>query len=207
MLFRLPRVYAAALTLFALFLSPLAEPAATTGTGARAEKSRFDIPAEDLGKALRDFAIQAKCNLSYDPASVEHLKAPAIKGDFTEPDALSLILRGTHLRAVNINKNTIQVLDRATSTSDSNSALTGAVVRLAYAAPDAPPPSSQNVAAPPEASSSAEDNKTPGLEEIVVTGTNISGVENKTVPLLTFDRDAIDHSGYATLSDFITALP
>ena len=207
MQFRLPRVYAAALILFALFLSPLAEPAATTGSGARAEKSRFDIPAEDLGKALRDFAIQAKCNLSYDPASVEHLKAPAIKGDFTEPDALSLILRGTHLRAVNINKNTIQVLDRAASTSDSNSALTGAVVRLAYATPDAPQPSSPNVPAPPEASSTAEDNKNPGLEEIVVTGTNISGVENKTVPLLTFDRDAIEGSGYATIADFITALP
>jgi iron complex outermembrane receptor protein len=211
MQFRLPRVYAAALTLFALFLSALAEPAATTGTSARVEKSRFDIPAEDLGKALRDFAIQAKCNLSYDPASVEHLKAPAIKGDFTEPDALSLILRGTHLRAVNINKNTIQVLDRAASTSDSNSALTGAVVRLAYATPDAQVPTSatanQNIAAPPASSSTAEDNKTPGLEEIVVTGTNISGVENKTVPLLTFDRDAIDRSGFATLADFITALP
>jgi iron complex outermembrane recepter protein len=204
---RLPRVYAAALTLFAFFLSPLAEPAAATGTGARVEKSRFDIPAEDLGKALRDFAIQAKCNLSYDPASVEHLKAPAIKGDFTEPDALSLILRGTHLRALNINKNTIEVLDSAASTSGSNSAHTGAVVRLAYATPDAPPPSSQNVAAPPEASSTAEDNKTPGLEEIVVTGTNISGVENKTVPLLTFDRDAIERSGYATTADFITSLP
>jgi iron complex outermembrane receptor protein len=206
MQFRLPRVYAAALTLFALFLSPLAEPAATNGSSARAEKSRFDIPAEDLGKALRDFAIQANCNLSYDPAIVEHLKAPAIKGDFTVPDALSLILRGTHLRAVNINENTIQVLDSAASTSDSNSALTGAVVRLAYATPEAPPPSSQNVA-PPEASSTTEDNKTPGLEEIVVTGTNISGVENKTVPLLTFDRDAIDRSGYATVADFITSLP
>jgi iron complex outermembrane recepter protein len=204
---RLPRVYAAALTLFALFLSPLAESAAATGTGARVEKSRFDIPAEDLGNALRDFAIQAKCNLSYDSASVEHLKAPAIKGDFTEPDALSLILRGTHLRAVIISKNTIEVLDSAASTSGSNSALTGAVVRLAYARPDAPQPSSQTILAPPEASSTAEDNKTPGLEEIVVTGTNISGVENKTVPLLTFDRDAIDRSGYASLSDFITALP
>jgi iron complex outermembrane receptor protein len=208
MQFRLPRVYAAALTLFALFLSPLAQPAATTGASARAEKSRFDIPAEDLGKALRDFAIQANCNLSYDPASVEHLKAPAIKGEFTVPDALSLILRGTHLRAVNINENTIQVLDRAASTSDSNSALTGAVVRLAYATPDAPQPTSQDIPATPASSNAtSDDNKTAGLEEIVVTGTNISGVENKTVPLLTFDRDAIERSGYATTADFITSLP
>ena len=105
MQFRLRRAYAAALTLSrASSYHRSAATAATVGTGARAEKSRFDIPAEDLGKALRDFAIQANCNLSYDPASVKHLKAPAIKGDFTVPDALSLILRGTHLRAVNINE-------------------------------------------------------------------------------------------------------
>jgi iron complex outermembrane recepter protein len=209
MQFRLPRAYAAALAFtFALVSSPFAEPAATTGTGARAEKSRFDIPAEDLGKALRDFAIQANCNLSYEPASVEHLKAPAVKGEFTLPDALSLILRGTHLRAVNINENTIQVLDRAASTSDANSALASAVVHLAYATPDAPAPANQDIPAPPASSNAtSDDNKTAGLEEIVVTGTNISGVENKTVPLLSFNRDDIERSGYATTADFITSLP
>jgi len=171
-------------------------------------KARFDIPAEELGKALRDFAIQADCNLSYDPASVKHLQAPAIKGDYTVPDALSLILRGTHLRAVNINENTIEVLDSATTT-DANAPGNTATLRIAYA-PDAqaPPPADQNTpAAPDPSNSNTEDNKTPGLEEIVVTGTNISGVENKTVPILTFDRDAIDRSGFATLADFITSLP
>jgi iron complex outermembrane receptor protein len=170
-------------------------------------KSRFDIPAEDLGKALRDFAMQANCNLSYDPASVRHLQAPAIKGDYSAPDALSLILRGTHLKAVNINENTIQVLDAASST-DVNSTHPAAVIHLAYATPkeQAASPAAQNMPASP-ASSNADDNKTPGLEEILVTGTNISGVENKTAPLLSFDRDAIDRSGYATVSDFITSLP
>jgi iron complex outermembrane receptor protein len=201
----------AAAFIFSLaLLLPLAAPAAA-GTNVRADtKANFDIPAEDLGKALRDFAIQANCNVSYDPASVQHLKAPAIKGEFTVPDALTLILRGTHLRAVNINEDTIQVLDGALSTTDSNSAPAAAVMRLAYATPDAQAPTSspanQNVVAS-GASNSDDDNKTPGLEEIVVTGTNISGVENKTVPLLTFDRDAIDRSGYATVADFITSLP
>jgi iron complex outermembrane recepter protein len=201
----------AAAFIFSLaLLLPLAAPAAA-GTNVRADtKANFDIPAEDLGKALRDFAIQANCNVSYDPASVQHLKAPAIKGEFTVPDALTLILRGTHLRAVNINEDTIQVLDGALSTTDSNSAPAAAVMRLAYATPDAQAPTSspanQNVVAS-GASNSDDDNKTPGLEEIVVTGTNISGVENKTVPLLSFDRDAITRSGYSSLSDFITALP
>jgi iron complex outermembrane receptor protein len=208
---RFARGCAVAFTLLLGLLLPLAAPAAAD-TIARADtKARFDIPAEDLGKALRDFAIQANCNLSYDPTSVQHLKAPAVKGEFTVPDALSLILRGTHLRAVNINENTIQVLDSTLSTAESNSARPAAVMRLAYATPDAQPPTSapanQNIAVPPASSSTSDDNKTPGIEEIVVTGTNISGVENKTVPLLTFDRDAIDRSGYATISDFITALP
>jgi iron complex outermembrane recepter protein len=167
-------------------------------------KARFDIPAEELGKALRDFAIQADCNLSYDPASVKHLKAPAIKGDYSVPDALSIILRGTHLRAVNINENTIQVLDSASSTTQLDTSRP-TTVHLAYATPDSPP-SDQNTA-PPTANDSNDNNKTPGLEEIVVTGTNISGVDNKTVPILSFDRDAIERSGYASTQDFITALP
>lgn len=198
--YRSPRGCAVFALVFALLLSL---PAAATES-----KSRFDIPAEDLGKALRDFAIQANCNLSYNPASVQHLQAPAIKGDFTVPDALSLILRGTHLRAVNINENTIQVLDISTITDDSSAKSRIAMLRVAYATPDAPTaPPDQNVI-PPAASSSATDaTKNPDLEEIVVTGTNISGVENKTVPLLTFDRDAIDRSGYATVADFITSLP
>src|SRR5580704_17747570 len=94
-------------------------------------KSRFDIPAEDLGKALRDFAVQANCNLSYDPASIKHLQAPAIKGDFTVPAALSLILRCTHLRAVQINENTVQVLDSSSSTTDLNHPEPAVVTHLA----------------------------------------------------------------------------
>lgn len=189
-------------TVFALAFALLVSlPSAATES-----KSRFDIPAEDLGKALRDFAIQANRNLSYDPASVKHLQAPAIKGDFTVPDALSLILRGTHLRAVNINENTIQVLDSASTTIDLDSTRTPAV-HLAYATPDTTP-STQNTTPPSSSSAtSTDDNTTPDLEEIIVTGTNISGVENKTVPILTFDRDAIDRSGFATLADFITSLP
>src|SRR5882724_2549996 len=129
MKFRSSRGGAAFAFAIALLLSM---PAAATES-----KSRFDIPAEDLAKALRDFAIQANCNLSYDPASVKHLQAPAIKGDYTVPDALSMILRGTHLRAVNINENTIQVLDSASSTTQLNTSRSAAVTHLAYATPDA----------------------------------------------------------------------
>jgi iron complex outermembrane recepter protein len=137
-------------------------------------KSRFDIPAEDLGKALRDLGIQANINISYDADAVRHLQSPPLKGEFTVTDALSRILSGTHLHPVSINDTTIQI-------------------------------ASDDTATVPVTVSDA--GQTPGLEEIIVTGTNITGVDNKTVPLISFDRDAIARSGYSNLPDFITSLP
>jgi iron complex outermembrane recepter protein len=185
-----------------------------TRVHAAEDKSRFDLPAEPLGKALRDFAIQANCNISYEPALVVGLEAPAINGDLSASDALAILLKGTHLHAVNIDEHTIQVLGEAS---------VPASVHIAYAGPDTPPPgtpgpgSSAPVANGPgdtpiaptldSAPAGAETNNDEGLEEVVVTGTNIRGVENKTIPLLTFDRDAIDRSGYGTIQDFMDSLP
>jgi len=80
-------------------------------------KSHFDLPAEPLDKALRDLAVQANCNISYEPSIVAGLSAPAVSGDFTVEDALSLLLKGTSLRAVNVNADTIQILAEPQSAS------------------------------------------------------------------------------------------
>jgi iron complex outermembrane recepter protein len=176
-------------------------------------KSRFDFPAEALDKALRDFAVQAKCNISYEPGLVAGLKAPAVKGEFTPSDVLAMILKGTRLRAVNLSEDTVQVLESPTPLSkdfghapfESESRDLPAT-RLAYATPDAPPPATDGTSdvAPPPTAARSNDQE---LSEIVVTGTNITGVDNKTVPLLIFDRDAIERSGYSTTQDFILSLP
>jgi iron complex outermembrane receptor protein len=137
-------------------------------------KSRFDIPAEDLGKALSDLGIQANINISYDAEAVRHLQSPPLKGEFTVTDAISRILSGTHLRPFSISDTTIQIASDDTATVPITTSDAG---------------------------------QTPGLQEIIVTGTNITGVDNKTVPLISFDRDAIARSGFATTQDFITALP
>lgn len=172
-------------------------PPANAAAGVQAH---FDIPAEDLGKALRDFALQANCNVSYDPASVKNLQAPAVKGNFALRDALALILQGTHLRAVNINDNTIQVIDAASPAAIQLSSANFAPTQSTSS--DTPQPGTEPAQIAP-----SDDGKTLGLEEIIVTGTNISGVDNKTVPLISFDRDAITRSGFATTQDFISALP
>jgi iron complex outermembrane receptor protein len=98
-------VFASILTLHASPSFSLA--ASPSGT---AIKSHFDVPAEPLDKALRDLAVQANCNISYEPSIVAGLSAPAVKGEFTVDGALLLLLKGTTLRAVNVNADTIQIL-------------------------------------------------------------------------------------------------
>ena len=57
----------------------------------------------------------------------------------------------------------------------------------------------------PAQSSSTE--KSPVLEEVIVTGTNIRGVEVTSSPLQVFGREEIDRAGFATVQDFIARLP
>src|ERR1700678_3814082 len=78
-------------------------------------KLHFDVAAGPLDKALRDFAVQASRNISYEPSIVAGLQAPAIKGEFTVGDALSLLLKGTRLHAVNVDAKTIRILKNASS--------------------------------------------------------------------------------------------
>jgi iron complex outermembrane recepter protein len=153
---------------------------------ARADNtSRFDLPAEPMDKALRDFAVQAKCNISYKPGLVAGLGAPAIKGDYTPADVLNMMLKGTRLHAVKLSEDTVEVLEIPTPLSKE-------------VGPSPPGPNS-----PPSADAPADQS----LSEIVVTGTNITGVDNKTLPTLIFDRDSIERSGYSTTEDFMATIP
>ena len=79
-------------------------------------KSHFELPAEPMDRALRDFALQANCNISFEPSLVAGLQAPAIKGEYSRGEALSILLTGTALKAVTVNDNTIQVVERGAGT-------------------------------------------------------------------------------------------
>jgi iron complex outermembrane receptor protein len=107
------------LAIFASILTLHASPSFSLAAspGGTEIKSHFDLPAEPLDKALRDLAVQANCNISYEPSIVAGLSAPAIKGEFTVDGALSLLLKGTTLRAVTVNADTIQIIAGSQSAS------------------------------------------------------------------------------------------
>jgi iron complex outermembrane recepter protein len=174
-------------------------------------KSRFDLPAEPLAQALRDFAVQANCNISYEPSAVADLQAPAIKGEFTPADALSRILTGTRLTVVSVNEDTLRIVEKGQSTSRDGARgrakYEDEAIRVAYAGGDTPatqPPSDSNSATPVPASSKTHDQK--DLEEIVVTGTHIAGVPVAS-PVIEIGQEEIQRSGFQSLSDVMLSLP
>jgi iron complex outermembrane recepter protein len=146
-------------------------------------KMHFDLPAGPMDKALRDFAVQADRNISYEPSIVSGLQAPAIKGEFTVGDALTVLLKGTKLHAVDINTKTIRILEKVS-----------------------PGTSMQTV---PE-NSSSKDAETPDkndIDEITVTGTHIRGTTDSPSPVMVFTRDDIDAAGVNTIQEFLQSLP
>jgi iron complex outermembrane receptor protein len=198
-------------TIFSLGAST--SPAGETSATLPEIKSHFDLPAEPLDKALRDFAVQANCNISYEPPIVAGLQAPAIRGEFTVGRGLSLLLKNTKLRAVHVNENTIQVLEKPLPTSrDATLAPSGPTpsgdVRLSHAATDvttprgASPDSQQTNSPTGDAEGGAED-----LQEITVTGTHIRGTKDSPSPVLVFTRADIDATGMNTVQQFLQTLP
>jgi hypothetical protein len=201
----LPAFYAAVLLLNA---SPSPASAASPPDSAAANstsmlpsdiKLHFDLPAGPLDKALRDFAVQADRNISYEPTIVAGLQAPAIKGEFTVGDALTLLLKSTTLRAVNVNTKTIRILEKAGSAAGDdakahNNHYTGGTdvgTSPQMSAGSASPPGSSLQTVPEN--SSSKDTETQGtndIDEITVTGTpmatsNSSACGHPKIPHLT----------------------
>jgi iron complex outermembrane receptor protein len=199
----------------AIFATILSLGASTSLAGATSPaslelKSHFDLPAESLDKALRDFAVQANCNISYEPSIVAGLQAPAIIGELKIGRVLSLLLKGTGLRAVNVNENTIQILEKPWSPSpDVDSAQNGHYpYGVARAVADVPTPAAPSLDADSDNSRAADDKSRDKreLEEIVVTGTHIRGVSIPS-PIIEIGREQIERSGYTTIADLMLSLP
>ena len=173
-------------------------------------KVRFDLPAETLDKALRDLALQAHCNIGYEPSVVAGLQAPAIRGDFTAADALMKLLAGTGLAAMKVDENTIRVVkkDQHILQSPGSARSSDEAARhVASAGADGPNPpgdtGSSDAATP---ATGTRDAETSDLSEIVVTGSHIRGVASAS-PVIEIGRDEIDRSGYTSISDLMLSLP
>src|SRR5580704_3266241 len=76
---------------------------------ASADPARFDIAAQPLPNALKNFAAQAKMQLLYRYDVVSHATASPVAGQLEKHAALEQLLRGTGLEAVYSNDNTATI--------------------------------------------------------------------------------------------------
>jgi len=65
----------------------------------QSEVTTFDLPSQDLGVSLRAVAAKTRLNIAAPSALVSGRQAPALAGAFTGPEAVTLLLKGSGLRA------------------------------------------------------------------------------------------------------------
>jgi TonB-dependent receptor len=75
----------------------------------RADPAKFNIEAQPLPNALKNFATQAKMQLLYPYDLVSHATANPISGDLEKHAALDAMLKGTGLEAVYSSENTATI--------------------------------------------------------------------------------------------------
>jgi TonB-dependent receptor len=109
---------------------------------ASADPARFDITAQPLPNALKNFAAQAKMQLLYRYDVVSHATATPVTGQLEKHAALDRLLQGTGLEAVYSNENTATI--RVMSAADKAGASTKATSATGdkSGATDAPPTTS-----------------------------------------------------------------
>jgi iron complex outermembrane recepter protein len=166
------------------------------------------LPAQPLADALDGFARYTGLQVVYRAELTNGLQSQGAEAGLSAEQALISILRDTGLSFQFVNAHTVTLTvalktsDIRPGTADSIPPLGGKLeFRVAQA---------DQTKAPGESVEDTRDaaSSTPlQIEEILVTGTNIRGVQNSTSPVLLYDRAAIDRSGYSTVSELIENIP
>jgi iron complex outermembrane recepter protein len=180
-------------------------------SGAQAQAQtlvHFDLPAQPLARSLKAIGTATNTDVGFDSSQVAGFTAPAVKADLTLDDALIRVLTGTRLRPKHLDDHTVVITVTASTTSNSmeSKELLARASITAEAEGQIPTPQG------PAPSESTDEASSPGsnkkdLEEIVVTGTHISGAAPVGAPLITVTATDIANSGYSTVGDVIRSIP
>ena len=173
-------------------------------------KTAFNIEAKPARQSLTDYARQAQVQLGYADDVVDDVLTNPVIGEYDNARALELLLkdtgleaehgeRGIFIRRVQAGQVSSGVEEPSRPIAVTNSSqLTQAMAQAATSTPTA---------------SAVSDNRTDvedppaSIEEIVVTGTHIRGVENVGATMIAFTREEISKTGYSTVEEVFESLP
>lgn len=198
---KLNRVHSHRISKSSIALSVLAILASAVEAQAIAQ---WDLPTQPLAESLRAVAAQTDSNIIFDKGLVAGQSARPLKMQASTDEALARLLEGTGLtyRHLDDRTVTIQPLAAGEDTASPTGALAGRSdgrMRMAQA-------EAQKMA-PAQRDSVLAGRQLIDIEEIVVTGTNIRGIENNTAPLIVLNRAYIEASGISTTTRLLESLP
>ena len=167
----------------------------------------FELPAQSLAKSLTAIGIAANTDVGFSANQVAGLGAPSLHADLTVDDALVRVLAGSGLQSRHLDDHTIVIAAKESSASTSAKIKVWPARASAPVRADDQPTTQRGPAQSDTTDTSSSDTQKKGLEEIVVTGTHIRGIENKTNPVIVIDQTQIEQSGYSSTQDLFHSLP
>ncbi len=178
-------------------------------------KSRFDLSAQPLAKALNAFAVQAGINIYFDPPAVAGLESPPLKAELTAGDALARLLAGTRLRAVYVNENTVRVVPVGAAASGASATEKDAMEGLQLARTGEQPQTVTQVDTTQQARNAGKpDTAAHGgsggekLEEIIVTATKrAQNIQDVPLSIAAVSAEEIDRRGLVSAEDYLRGIP
>lgn len=171
------------------------------------------IPPQDLRQALAKFAEARHIQVLYLTAALKGLRTSGAYGELTADETLARLLSGTGLKFRYVDPNAISIIADSSPHDPVRRASPNASSKLRSHAPDHggvamtqkhsdPPAGSQ-----PSRKRPTPRNAPPALQEVIVTGTHISGGPPPSAPIITITRQDIEDSGYQSVEQVMGSLP
>jgi outer membrane receptor protein involved in Fe transport len=161
---------------------------------------KIDVPAQELGNALRSIGRQTSTNVIFEPALVKGLKAGGIHAELTVEEAIRQLLIGTRLAARRTSADTIVVQREPESPparpTPSNAASSSAESDVSSGGPQT------------TAANSAGGAESAGVEEIIVTAQKrAESIQDVPISISAVTADQIASRGVASLQDMQYSIP
>ncbi len=167
-----------------LALASVASAALVAPAFAQGAQASFNIPAQSLGPALNQFASQSGREVLFDPALVAGKRTNGVKGAFNVDRAIGQLLSGSGLKAQSAGR-----------------ALVISAAPIAISTSPSPSPAPVTAQAPAPAAQAAP------VEEIIVVGSKIAGVDvTGSLPVTVLGQDQIQAQGVASAGELIGRL-